>query len=108
MTMIAVTSASYVTAGAAEHYAMTLLTAYVEADAKLQRHRGDCSKMLKSDLRFALIENSLKLQLCLAEARLVDEIDAHGGTMNIGGKIARICVATLGTDRRRRRWITFK
>jgi len=98
--------AAHATHVPAESYALTLLAAYIEADAKLQRHRGDCSKMTRSDLRFALIENGLKLRLCLAEARLVDEIEAHGGRMTIGGRVATVGWATIGSDRRRRKWVS--
>jgi len=108
VTLLAVSTATYAPVGVADSYAVALLAAFIEADAKLQRHRGDCSKMLKHDLRFARIENSLKLRLCLAEARLVDEVEAHGGTMTIGGRIATVGWATLASDLRRRKWITLK
>ena len=108
MTLLAVSSTRYAPVDVADAYAAALLAAYLDCDAKLQRHRGDCSKMLKRDLRFALIENSLKLRLCLAEARLVDEVEAHGGRMTIGGRVATIGSATIANDRRKRRWITLK
>jgi SLT domain-containing protein len=40
-------------------------------------------------------------------ARLVDEVEAHGGKMTIGGRIAMVGWATIG-DRRRHKWITLK
>ncbi|MGH6727400.1 MAG: hypothetical protein ACREB8_12770 [Pseudolabrys sp.] len=108
MTTIEVREETFTPKSAAGHYALALFAAYVEADARLQRHRSDCMKMLKADLRFALIENSLKLKLCLAEARLVDEVEAHGGKMTIDDRIVTVGWAMLGTDRRRRKWISVK